>query len=42
MFLSATKGRRFVEEWGVPMAAGFIVGEGVLALIINIFILARG
>ncbi|MEM7622969.1 MAG: OPT/YSL family transporter, partial [Planctomycetota bacterium] len=39
MFLTATKGKRFVEEWGVPMAAGFIVGEGLLALGINVFIL---
>ena len=40
--LTATKGRRFVEEWGVPMAAGFIVGEGILALLINIFVLSQG
>lgn len=40
--LSMVKGRRFCEEWGVPFAAGLIVGESILALIINIFILATG
>ncbi|MAY75029.1 MAG: hypothetical protein CMJ31_10005 [Phycisphaerae bacterium] len=38
--LAATKGKRFVEEWGVPLAAGLIVGEGIIALTYNIFILA--
>jgi len=36
MFTTMTKGRRFTEEWGVPFAAGLIVGEAVPALIINI------
>lgn len=36
MFTTMTKGRRFTEEWGVPLAAGLIVGEAVPALIINI------
>jgi uncharacterized oligopeptide transporter (OPT) family protein len=38
--LGAFKGRRFCEEWGVPFAAGLIVGESILALLINIYILA--
>ena len=40
MFTTMTKGRRFTEEWGVPFAAGLIVGEAVPALIINILQLA--
>ena len=42
MVLTQVKGKRFVEEWGVPFAAGLIVGEAVLALILNIIILATG
>lgn len=42
MFTMMTKGRRWTEEWGVPFAAGLIVGEAVPALIINIVILAKG
>lgn len=38
----AFKGPRWVEEWGVPFAAGLIVGESILALVFNIFILAVG
>ncbi|GAB4383827.1 MAG: hypothetical protein Kow0022_04640 [Phycisphaerales bacterium] len=40
--LSAFKGRRFCEEWGVPFAAGLIVGESILALLINMVVLATG
>jgi OPT oligopeptide transporter protein len=40
--LGAFKGRRFCEEWGVPFAAGLIVGESILALLINIYVLATG
>ncbi|MEO0483942.1 MAG: OPT/YSL family transporter [Planctomycetota bacterium] len=40
--LGAFKGRRWTEEWGVPFAAGLIVGESILALIINIYVLATG
>lgn len=36
MFTTMTKGRRFTEEWGVPFAAGLIVGEAVPSLIISI------
>jgi uncharacterized oligopeptide transporter (OPT) family protein len=42
MVMTLTHGKRFVEEWGVPFAAGLIVGEAVLALILNIVILASG
>lgn len=36
------KGRHWAEEWGVPLCAGLVVGEAVLALIVNIVILLRG
>ena len=42
MFTTMSKGRRFTEEWGVPLAAGLIVGEAVPALIVNIIILGQG
>ena len=42
ILLRAFKGPRWTEEWGVPFAAGLIVGESILALIFNIFILAVG
>lgn len=42
ILLRAFKGPRWTEEWGVPFAAGLIVGESVLALIFNIVILAVG
>lgn len=42
MTTTMTKGRRFTEEWGVPFAAGLIVGEAVPALIINILQLTLG
>ncbi|MEL7472394.1 MAG: OPT/YSL family transporter [Planctomycetota bacterium] len=42
MLLTAMKGKRWTEEWGVPFAAGLIVGESILSLIINIYVLATG
>lgn len=30
--LGAVRGRRWTEEWGVPLAAGLIVGDAVLSL----------
>jgi uncharacterized oligopeptide transporter (OPT) family protein len=36
------KGRQWAEEWGVPLCAGLVVGEAVLALIVNIIILITG
>ena len=32
------KGRGWAEEWGVPFAAGLIVGEAILSLIVNAII----
>jgi len=42
ILLRAFKGPRWTEEWGVPFAAGLIVGESILALVFNVFILAAG
>lgn len=42
MIVCRTKGRRWAEEWGVPFAAGLIVGESILALVINLIVLATG
>ncbi|MFG0286379.1 MAG: OPT/YSL family transporter, partial [Phycisphaerales bacterium JB039] len=36
--LAKVKGRTWAEEWGVPFAAGLIVGEAILSLIINAII----
>ncbi len=38
--VGAWKGRAWAEAWGVPFCAGLIVGESILALIINMYILA--
>lgn len=40
--ISKIKGRAWAEEWGVPFAAGLIVGEAILALVINAIVLIRG
>ena len=42
MICVKVKGARWSEEWGVPFAAGLIVGEALLALGINMAVLARG
>lgn len=42
MIVSKAKGPRWAEEWGVPLAAGFIVGDAVLALGINAIVLLGG
>jgi len=42
MIVARIKGRRWAEEWGVPFAAGLIVGESILALIINLIVLGTG
>jgi uncharacterized oligopeptide transporter (OPT) family protein len=36
------KGRTWAEAWGVPFCAGLIVGEAMLALLINSLVLLRG
>lgn len=38
--LTRIKGARWCESWGVPVAAGLIVGEALLALVINLMVLA--
>ncbi|GIW82321.1 MAG: hypothetical protein KatS3mg105_4128 [Gemmatales bacterium] len=40
MFVAKIKGRAWAEEWGVPFCAGLIVGEAILAMVINLIILA--
>lgn len=42
MLVGAIKGRTWAEEWGVPFCAGLIVGEALLALVINGFVLGMG
>lgn len=42
IIVSKIKGARWAEEWGVPLAAGFIVGDAVLALGINAIVLLGG
>jgi len=42
MLVVKVKGKRWSEDWGVPFAAGLVVGEAILALIINLTVLAIG
>lgn len=42
MAVTKIKGSTWAEEWGVPMAAGFIVGDAVLALGVNSIVLLAG
>jgi uncharacterized oligopeptide transporter (OPT) family protein len=42
MLVGKVKGRAWAEEWGVPFCAGLIVGEAILALVINAIVLLRG
>jgi uncharacterized oligopeptide transporter (OPT) family protein len=42
MIVSKVKGSSWAEEWGVPVAAGFIVGDAVLALGVNAIVLLAG
>ncbi|MBW7904739.1 MAG: OPT/YSL family transporter [Phycisphaerae bacterium] len=42
MAIGKIKGRAWAEEWGVPLCAGLIVGEAMLALVINAIVLIRG
>lgn len=42
MLVVRLKGKRWTEEWGVPFAAGLIVGEAMLALVVNMIVLLRG
>ncbi len=40
MLVKMLKGKTWTEEWGVPFAAGLIVGESVLSIVINCIVLA--
>jgi uncharacterized oligopeptide transporter (OPT) family protein len=42
MAVSRLKGSEWAEAWGVPFAAGLIVGESLLALAINSYVLVAG
>lgn len=42
MLVAKVKGRVWAEEWGVPLCAGLIVGEAMLALVINAIVLLQG
>ena len=42
MSLGKIKGKRWAEEWGVPVAAGFIVGDALLGLGVNFIVLLQG
>ncbi|TVQ62878.1 MAG: hypothetical protein EA378_03440 [Phycisphaerales bacterium] len=37
-----TRGKAWSEAWGVPFAAGLIVGESILSLLINMIVLITG
>ena len=39
MIVTKVKGKHWAEEWGVPFCAGLIVGEAILALIVNMLVI---
>ena len=41
MIVGKLKGPRWAEEWGVPLAAGFIVGDALLGLGVNFIVLLQ-
>ncbi len=41
IFVAKVKGARWAEEWGVPLAAGFIVGDALLGLGVNFIVLLQ-
>jgi len=41
MIVGKIKGARWAEEWGVPLAAGFIVGDALLGLGVNFIVLLQ-
>lgn len=42
MFVAQVKGKNWAEEWGVPLAAGFIVGDALLGLGASSAVLVMG
>ncbi len=42
MLVARWKGQAWAEEWGVPLCAGLIVGEALLALVFNGIVIATG
>ena len=42
IMVTRIKGKAWAESWGVPFAAGLIVGESLLSLGINLFVLLSG
>ena len=42
MVVARIKGRVWAEDWGVPFAAGLIVGESIFALLVNSLVLVQG
>jgi len=42
MLVARWKGRVWAEDWGVPFAAGLIVGESLLAMTVSMIVLATG
>lgn len=41
LIVTQLAGPRLAERWGVPFCAGLVVGEAVLALVINMIVLTR-
>ncbi|MEM1328969.1 MAG: OPT/YSL family transporter [Planctomycetota bacterium] len=42
MIVSKVKGAAWAESWGVPLAAGLIVGDALLSLGVNLWVLVAG
>ena len=42
MIVGKIKGRSWAEDWGVPFAAGLVVGEAMLAMLATIIIVLMG
>jgi uncharacterized oligopeptide transporter (OPT) family protein len=42
IIVGKVKGRDWAEEWGVPFCAGLIVGEALLALVVNSIVIVQG
>jgi uncharacterized oligopeptide transporter (OPT) family protein len=42
MIVRRVKGKHWAEEWGVPFCAGLIVGEAILALMVNMIVIVIG